>query len=60
VVCPDNGTEIRAVVADRGGHLGYVRVVGRRRAGARSDEPIVSVPPHYTEKPLLRGEEPRP
>lgn len=31
VVAPDNGVEIKAVEADCGQYLGYVRVVGRRR-----------------------------
>jgi SAM-dependent methyltransferase len=55
VVAPDNLTEVRALEADAGGHLGYVRVVGRRRAGAQLTEPILSVPTQYVKKPLLRG-----
>ncbi len=54
VASPDNRTEIDAVEADRGRHLGYVRAVGRRRIEAKLDEPIASVPVEYTEKPLLR------
>ncbi|HVT37538.1 MAG TPA: class I SAM-dependent methyltransferase [Gemmatimonadaceae bacterium] len=54
-ICPDNSTEIQAVEADRGRYLGYVRAVGRRRADARLEEPIVSMPTHYTKKPLLRN-----
>lgn len=54
VVAPDNAVEIKAVEEDRGRYLGYVRVVGRRRAEARLDEPIVSVPAQYVKKPLLR------
>lgn len=54
VVAPENTVEIRAVEADRGRYLGYVRVVGRRRAEARLDEPIVSISSEYTKKPLLR------
>ena len=38
-------------------HLGYVRLVGRRRAEARLDEPIGSIPRHYVKKPLLRSSE---
>ena len=34
--------------------LGYVRLVGRRRADARLEEPIVSVRGAYAKKPLLR------
>ena len=56
---PDNATEIQAVEADRGRCLGYVRLVGRRRAQARLEDPIVSIPTQYTRKPLLRSEERR-
>lgn len=56
VVCPDNATEIQTVEADRGRYLGYVRVVGRRRAEAKLDEPIVSVSTKYAATPLLREE----
>ncbi len=56
-IAPDNAAEIQALEADRGSYLGYVRVVGRRRAEARLDEPIVSVPTQYTKKPLLRSSE---
>jgi SAM-dependent methyltransferase len=55
LVAPDNATEIRALEADAGGLLGYVRVVGRRRAEAPLMEPVVSVPAQYAQKPLLRG-----
>jgi hypothetical protein len=55
VVAPDNAVEIQAVEADRGAYLGYVRIVGHRRADARLDEPIVSVSKEYTKKPLLRA-----
>ena len=41
---PDNAAEIQALEADRGRYLGYVRLVSRRRADARLDEPIVSIP----------------
>ena len=57
LVAPDNATEIRALEADAGRHLGYVRVVGRRRAEATLSEPVVSVPMQYVKKPLLRGSE---
>jgi hypothetical protein len=57
LVAPDNATEIRALEADSGGHLGYVRVVGRRKAEPQLQEPVVSVPPQYEKKPLLRGPE---
>jgi cyclopropane fatty-acyl-phospholipid synthase-like methyltransferase len=54
VIAPDNAAEIAAVEADRGSYLGYVRLVGRRRAEARLEDPIVSIPSEYAKKPLLR------
>jgi hypothetical protein len=59
-VAPDNELEIRTLEADRGSCLGYVRLVGRRRARATLPDHIVSVPEQYTRRPLLRGEERRP
>jgi SAM-dependent methyltransferase len=53
-VAPDNDAEIRAVQADAGRTLGYVRVIARRRADRVPDEPIVSVPAHYTAHALDR------
>jgi SAM-dependent methyltransferase len=58
LIAPDNVTEIRALEADAGSHLGYVRAVGRRRADAPLYEPILSVPAQYTKQPLRRGEGP--
>jgi SAM-dependent methyltransferase len=55
-VAPDNVTEIRALEADGGSHLGYVRVVGRRRGGVELADHISSVPTKYTQKPLLRSQ----
>jgi SAM-dependent methyltransferase len=55
LIAPDNLTEIRTVEADAGRHMGYIRVVGHRKAEAQLPEPVVSVPPQYTRKPLLRG-----
>jgi SAM-dependent methyltransferase len=55
LVAPDNVTEVRALEADSGSHLGYVRVVGRLRAEAQLTDPVVSVPTQYARKPLLRG-----
>jgi cyclopropane fatty-acyl-phospholipid synthase-like methyltransferase len=55
-VSPDNLLEIRALEADRGRFLGYVRVVGRRREDVTLDDPIVSLPRHYTKTLLLRTE----
>jgi len=37
------------MTADRGSCLGYVRLVGRRRAEARLKEPIVSISRLYEE-----------
>lgn len=54
IVAPGNRVEIDAVEADEGRYLGYVRVVGRRRADAKIDEPVTTVPTQYTEAPLLR------
>jgi len=54
-VSPNNHVEMRAVEADGGRFLGYVRLVGRRQADARLDESIVSIPTQYTMRPLLRG-----
>lgn len=55
-IAPDNGTEISTVEADAGEHLGYVRVVGQRRADVPVADPIVSIPAHYVQKPLLRDD----
>jgi hypothetical protein len=55
LVAPDNATEIRALEADCGRHLGYVRVADRRRADAPLYEPVVSIPAQYVKKHLLRG-----
>jgi SAM-dependent methyltransferase len=57
MVAPENTTEIRAVEADAGRHLGYVRAVGRRRTEARLFEPAMSIPAHYTKVPLQRSRE---
>jgi SAM-dependent methyltransferase len=56
-VTPDNEVEIKALEADRGNYLGYVRLVGRRQGQAKLEDPIVSLPAQYTKKPLLRSEE---
>jgi SAM-dependent methyltransferase len=55
-VAPGNAAEIRALEADGGRVLGYVRAVARRRVDAKLDEPIVSVRAEYTRQPLLREE----
>lgn len=56
VVAPDNAIEIAALEADRGRHLGYVRVVGRRNGDVALGDHTVSVHTEYTRQPLLRGE----
>jgi SAM-dependent methyltransferase len=55
IIAPENLKEIGALEADAGSHLGYVRAVGRRRAEVQLFDPLMSVPPQYTKKPLLRG-----
>jgi SAM-dependent methyltransferase len=57
VVAPNNETEIKAIEADRGRYIGYVRMVGRRKGQVKLAEHIESLPPQYTKKPLLRSEE---
>ncbi len=57
VIAPGNAPEIAALEADRGSYLGYVRLVGRRLAGVKLEEPIVSVSMEYTKQPLLRSGE---
>lgn len=53
-VAPDNDVEIKALEADRGSAMGYVRMVGRRKGGVELGDHIVSLPIQYTRKPLLR------
>ena len=55
-VAPDNEAEIRALGADRGRYLGYVRIVGRRNGDVVLADHVESVPPHYTRMPLLRDQ----
>lgn len=62
VVAPDNATEIKALEADAGRYLGYVRLVGRRRGQVKLEEycwpdTLRSFPPQYTKKPLLRSQD---
>ena len=59
-ICPDNRAEIKALEADRGRYLGYVRMVGRRQVQAKLEDPVVSIPAQYTKKPLLRGDQHEP
>ena len=53
VIAPDNGVEIKALEADRGSYLGYVRLVGRRQGSAKLADQIESLPMRYTKKTLL-------
>jgi SAM-dependent methyltransferase len=56
VVAPDNLVEIRALEADQGNSLGYVRVIGRRRADAVLEDPITAVPPvTYVHRAVTRS-----
>ena len=57
VVAPDNRAEIKALEADQGNYLGYIRLMGRRQGGVKLAEPIVSLPEQYTKKPLLRSQQ---
>ena len=52
-IAPNNLVEINAVQSDSGTHLGYQRVVGRRRPDVHLDEPIVSLPSSYSQKPSV-------
>ena len=54
LIAPENATEIRALAADAGSHLGYVRVVGRRRTDAQIADPLMSVATQYKKTRLLR------
>jgi cyclopropane fatty-acyl-phospholipid synthase-like methyltransferase len=56
-IAPDNDAEIKALEADRGNYLGYVRLVGRRQGHVTLADPIVSVPTEYTKQPLLRSQQ---
>jgi SAM-dependent methyltransferase len=57
IVAPENETEIRALGADAGRCLGYVRAVGRLRGDAKVFDPATPMPPQHMKKPLLRGED---
>ena len=62
-VAQDNATEIKALEADGGRYIGYVRLVARRRAEAKLEEycwpdTMRSLPSQYEKKPLLRSQEP--
>jgi hypothetical protein len=53
---PDNSAEIAALESDGGRYLGYIRAIGRRRADAKLEAPIVSMATEYERKQLLRDE----
>ena len=61
-VAPDNASEIKAIEADTGRNLCYVRLIGRRRGETKLEEfvwpdTMRSMPVQYTKKPLLRSQE---
>ncbi|WP_018620796.1 SAM-dependent methyltransferase [Spirosoma luteum] len=56
-IAPDNKIEIDTLASDAGRYLGYTRLVGRKRAGVVSTEPILSISTQYTQAPLLRSPE---
>jgi hypothetical protein len=58
VIAPDNKVEIKALEADRGSYLGYVRLVGRRQDSVKLAAHIESLPMQYTKKTLLRSGDP--
>jgi SAM-dependent methyltransferase len=58
LIAPENLAEIRALEADAGSHLGYVRVLARRRPGCQLFDPYLSVPMQYTKQPLLCRDRP--
>jgi hypothetical protein len=58
VIAPDNKVEIKALEADRGSYLGYLRLVGRRQGSVRLAAHIESLPMQYTKKTLLRSGDP--
>jgi ubiquinone/menaquinone biosynthesis C-methylase UbiE len=55
IVAPDNHVEIETLEADAGRYLGYVRVVARRRPEMPLVDLVISMPPQYIKKPLLRA-----
>jgi len=57
VLAPDNEAEIKALEADRGTYLGYVRLLGRRNGQTQLSDPIVSLPAQYVKVPLLRSKQ---
>jgi cyclopropane fatty-acyl-phospholipid synthase-like methyltransferase len=57
-IAPDNREEIQALETDQGTHLGYVRLVGRRRRDVQLRDAIVSAPVEYKTTPLLKASGP--
>ena len=56
VVAPDNAVEIRALEADAGRNMGYVRVVARRSEARAPEQLGESIKTEYVKKPLLRNQ----
>lgn len=55
VVAPKNLVEIQAIESDAGNHMGYIRVVSRKRQDAKLDDIVDSIPANYIAQPLLRS-----
>lgn len=53
-IAPDNEAEIKALEADRGEFLGYVRVVAHREDAVALSEPITWLTTEYRKEPMLR------
>lgn len=53
-IAPDNALELDALRLDSGRYLGYVRVIARKEFNVKDEEPLLSVPTEYKNKPLLR------
>jgi hypothetical protein len=51
VIAPDNKVEIKALEADRGSYLGYLRLVGRRQGGVKFAAHIESCPCSTPKRP---------
>jgi SAM-dependent methyltransferase len=56
-VAPENQAEIQALEADQGRHLGYLRVIARRRE-VPIEEPLMSIPLRYAKHRMLREADP--
>jgi hypothetical protein len=58
VIAPDNKVEIKALEADRGSYLGYVRLVGRRQDSVKLQLTLSLCPCSTPKKTLLRSGDP--